>query len=134
MDNIKLRVWSLVHQIMFSTETDGASFLISKNNVSLIMTNSFSNDVQLYDSSKKQIIPMLGTGLIDCNNKDVYEGDIVEIENCLAEVKWDNYVGRFYLECLPKYEKDWCEDWRIDDIHRMEIVSNIYDKSKMDIY
>jgi uncharacterized phage protein (TIGR01671 family) len=77
------------------------------------------------------------TGLKDKNDKEIYEGDILEIDhaeeydlfdNKLFIVKWDIENAMFYLEDKEDKEAFW--DFRCfgDNI---EVIGNIYENPKL---
>lgn len=80
------------------------------------------------------------TGLYDRNNKEIYEGDILEDEEktyrlvCYGEHEVDTYEDPitvddgFYVVCNYPYRKD----QRLDDYYlHSEIVGNIYDNPEL---
>lgn len=70
------------------------------------------------------------TGLLDRNGQEIYEGDILRMEDTIAKVVFWERPPEFGLD--PVNEDEWCEDWNItDDSERMEIIGNIYETPEL---
>lgn len=88
----------------------------------------------LADGFDKNIIDnktiMQYTGLKDINGKEIYEGDIVKIEDAYASIIFENQTFKFSgkldgkLEVSPFYEID-LEDYYI------KIIGNIYENPEL---
>jgi uncharacterized phage protein (TIGR01671 family) len=71
------------------------------------------------------------TGLLDKNGKEIYEGDILKLEDATAKVVFWERPPEFGLDYRHNEDK-WCEDWNLsDDSERMEIISNIYEHPEL---
>lgn len=66
------------------------------------------------------------TGMQDCKGRDIYEGDILRIEDATAKVVFWGRPPEYGLD--PIDEDKWCDDWNLsDDSERMEVVGNIFE-------
>lgn len=70
------------------------------------------------------------TGLLDCNDKEIYEGDIVRMEQATAKVVFWEHPPAYGLDALD--EDEWCDDWNLsDDSKHMEVIGNIYETPEL---
>ena len=109
MREIKFRVWD-------------------KNKKQMFYPDDFGNKIKLpgEDVNKKYSIYMQYTGLKDKNDKEIYEGDIIEFNNKLKLiVYWDN--GGFALKNLTNT----AEIPLVDIIRPIKVLGNIYENPEL---
>ena len=82
---------------------------------------------------------MQSTGLKDKNGKEIFEGDILQIDYIKAIVRFGQYryydsagkdvlIGNgFYLECLNVMNPDCISPYETDVLDKAEIIGNIYE-------
>lgn len=87
---------------------------------------------------------MQSTGLLDKNGKEIFEGDILQIDYIKAIVRFGQYryyetVGKdvltgngFYLECLNVMDPDCISPYETDILHKAEVIGNIYENPEYD--
>ncbi|EJQ55412.1 hypothetical protein IEI_00675 [Bacillus wiedmannii] len=68
------------------------------------------------------------TGFKDKNNKEIYEGDIVEYDGWFYIIKWDEEETGFYMHDKNNYEDD---HLRMIDISVGEVMGNIYENQNL---
>lgn len=71
-------------------------------------------------------------GLCDAHDTDLYEGDIVQLqEDATAKIVFWGRPPEFGLDFYHNQEK-WCEDWNLnDDCYCMDIIGNIWENSDL---
>lgn len=71
------------------------------------------------------------TGLKDKNGKEIYEGDLVTInqedEEDIFEIEWDECTSRFIMSCDSHYTCDF-DNYNGSDC---EIIGNIYENPEL---
>ena len=76
-------------------------------------------------------ILMQFTGLLDGEGREIYEGDILQIEDAMAKVVFWGRPPEFGLDVFHN-EDNWCVDWNLtDDSERMEVIGNIYENPEL---
>jgi uncharacterized phage protein (TIGR01671 family) len=79
----------------------------------------------------QKLVLSFWTGLTDKNDRDIYEGDILKIENATAKVVFWERPPEYGLD-YGHNEDEWCEDWNLtDDGDRMEIIGNIWEDADL---
>lgn len=76
----------------------------------------------------KDCIVMQSTGTADKNGKEIYEGDIVKIDNLIKQVKFTCYGCRFQLTDKDGYFFDSIYKNRTDEI---EVIGNIFENKDL---
>lgn len=87
---------------------------------------------------------MQSTGLKDKNGKEIFEGDVLQIDFIKAIVRFGQYryydnAGKdvltgngFYLECLNFMDPDCISPYETDVLDKAEIIGNIYENPEYD--
>ena len=111
----KFRVWDSIEKRIIEW--------IQVNNTPLLI-DAFSN---------KNAVAMQFTGLLDKNNKEIYEGDI-----CRYPLKYPSIVGEMYItgeisfDCgsFTWFDRPIDHYYRVSNITSLEIIGNIYEGHK----
>jgi len=101
---IKIRVWNKIEKVMF--------FIGSNPNLTNYQTT-------IYEL-------MQFTGLKDKNDKEIYEGDII---NTNTIIKFNEKTGNF--SCWSEREKDWVSRDYINLSYNREVIGNIYENKEL---
>lgn len=87
---------------------------------------------------------MLSTNTKDKNDKEIFEGDVLQIDFIKAIVRFGQYryydnAGKdvltgngFYLECLNVMDPDCISPYETDILDKAEIIGNIYENPEYD--
>ena len=81
---------------------------------------------QTYAVEVDSIELMQYTGLHDKNGKEIYEGDIVRIDDIVGEYKWVDDFACFAVPTDSIKHNSYIYPQRIDE-HSMEVIGNIYE-------
>lgn len=97
-----------------------------------------------YSIPFEDVVVMQTTGTLDKNNKEIFEGDVLQIDYVKAIVRFGQYryydnAGKdvltgngFYLECLNVMDPDCISPYETDILHKAEIIGNIYENPEYD--
>jgi uncharacterized phage protein (TIGR01671 family) len=122
MREIKFRIWDelskkMYYEIQLIKKDDGFWW-------------TYENGAILMGSNSDRRHLMQFTGLLDCNGKEIYEGDIIKYG--FKSIKYANgpFIGKVFMS-----EYMWCVDGDTDndEIHSInrisgvEIIGNIYE-------
>ena len=83
----------------------------------------------LYD--EKEIAIMQYTGLHDKNGKEIYEGDILQIDVDKAWVMWNDKYGYFQLVPIGDYYFDSDVIGQALEYTKPEVIGNIYENKEL---
>ncbi len=124
MRPIKYRAWLIPKGKMYPVEA--LNFHPENGEVTYVFITEHA-----YGIPVKDVILREFTGLKDRQGKEIYEGDILRIEDATAQVIFWERPPEFGLNFHHNEDK-WCEDWNLsDDSERMEIVGNIYENAEL---
>jgi uncharacterized phage protein (TIGR01671 family) len=124
---IKLRAWykkhnKIYHYVEHVTYPDGSS------GTGCI---GYLEGERMFSPDDNEVELLQYTGLKDCAGKEIYEGDILGMENATAKVVFWGRPPEFGLD-FSHNEDEWCEDWNLtDDCEAMEIIGNIYEHPEL---
>lgn len=135
---VKFRAWDKDRKKMYSSEEMGKDELtLSVDGRGFVNVNGISTKLSEYF---EHLIPLQWIGLLDKNNKEIYEGDIVNI------VDYGNYEVIFELGSfdLVKTNEDKIDLEVVDKVrdvhaiqdfchgtHYLEVVGNIFENPEL---
>ena len=97
-----------------------------------------------YSIPFENVVVMQTTGTLDKNDKEIFEGDVLQIDYIKAIVRFGQYryydnAGKdvltgngFYLECLNVMNPDCISPYETDVLDKAEIIGNIYENPEYD--
>lgn len=75
------------------------------------------------------------TGLHDKNSKEIYEGDIVKLDESICIVQWHDYLAQYYLafpgDRPPHYNDGKASIFEMMKYYTLEVIGNIYDDPEL---
>lgn len=96
---------------------------------------------ELTEYQPDEIVLMQSTGLKDCNDREIYEGDVIKVsdglyeideENPFVVVKWDEEAGGYTMKDFTGEFDALNIGWQIaDKFVRVEVVGNIYENPEL---
>jgi len=134
----KFRAWIKDYQVMRSVE-----FLaFNEKGVAEIFTNPEDGEPEdfRHTHSPEQAILMQSTGLKDCNDREIYEGDILKVCGCdvdegddpLIVVEWNEKAGAYTMEDFSGNADITTIGWEIEQGYIwFEVVGNIYENPEL---
>ena len=132
MRDIKFRAWDKTKKRMFTSKH---SYVRFGGNVHIHVKDPWNDCPQDGD-----IVLMQYTGLKDKSGREIYEGDVVIINDIRWEVVWDEYQSRLYLmpKSQPQREFDkaidvFCVDCETENDCRdeIEVIGNIHENGDL---
>jgi len=129
MRAIKFRSWNYELKIMLSDIADG--MIIKMNDGKL---GWYGDDEDSYEYCDYPLMQF--TGLLDKNGKEVYEGDIVIINNHRCEVKYGGMAFYFYgiepyANGRVKNSYDTVTNTEIEKLEFCEVIGNKYENPEL---
>ena len=119
MREIKFRAWDSELGFM----VDAKHYVLTMNGKVL-----FDNDGETYDQTNK-IELMQFTGIKDKNGKDMYEGDIVEIDSQKFKIYWHDGHAGYWIEGIDQPLNG---TWNMYYVSANgEVIGNIYENPEL---
>jgi len=119
MRTIKFRSWSETYQRMLYVD-------VLNLERDVLIAHDKDNKTYTQPLPVKKGVLMQFIGLLDSNGKEIYESDLVELENGEKwEIYWADGVGAFRL----KWKEDDYEDMLSPE--EMEVIGNIYENKDL---
>lgn len=152
---IKFRCWQKYHKrmlevlsISFEEGKIKSIHIVNGKNIAprtiIYSGNKSQNDFWLYDENGIVLELLQYTGLKDKNNKEIYEGDIVEDDKYIFKVVWHQQGAKYYLEFIDWKDKLFIEKDLILDIlnnqnlgdgylkrRDLKVIGNIYENPEL---
>ena len=129
MREFKFRAWDDEAKKMYSPE-DLEQPEIKDDTKKTIYCYLSYGVLQIYDFREKDpilFVPMQSTGWFDKNQTEIYEGDIVQMENTIYQVIWSEEISGFILlstDGVIMMGGDYIAD-------EIEIIGNVYENQEL---
>ena len=132
--NPKFRVWD---------KRDKEIYLVDEINWSR-GEFQYIGDVITFQRLADEVELMLSTNTKDKTGKEIFEGDVLQIDYIKAIVRFGQYryydnAGKdvltgngFYLECLNVMNPDCISPYETDVLDKAEVIGNIYENPEYD--
>lgn len=118
MRELKFRAWDKKTEDIFHVDK-----LALHSNVGMWMCVTCGLHI---GTARSDYILMQFTGLLDKNDKEIFEGDIVSDENGTTAIEWADGMGAWGL-----LDSDRCMFLLADCHETMEVVGNIYETPEL---
>lgn len=127
MREIKFRIWDKSNKVMYDKVLIGNY----PETVALVW-DKYDGKEDWYHIEPKVCKVMQYTRYKDRNNKEIYEGDIIQYLNTekledypnVGQVYLSDEQGRFYIDIELDYEEMWNKEY-------IEIIGNIYENPEL---
>lgn len=135
MREIKVRAWDTKERKYLYSEKQGFICTTHSNGLGVVIPHETDNpDVDWFDWASADLIMgryelEQSTGLKDKNGKEVYEGDVVEGDMGVFEVKWFGLEARFIFS--PNIDMKWHPSFVWDQVGEMEVIGNIRENPEL---
>lgn len=122
----KFRAWDTTKKEMFKD-----TFAITESGEVVTVEQGFVTDAPDYVFVDNLVI-MQSTGLFDKNNKEIFEGDIVDYKGRKAVVKWHGSYASFiyrFVDELQERKSEWKPLYLA--YYHFEVIGNIYENKEL---
>ena len=139
---IKFRAWDKQNKTMgIVNEIKMSPYLYTQVKYSMEINGKRKDEWSLLDDNGHgTCVLMQYTGLLDKNDKEIYEGDVVKVTGNYKPgtytVIWDNFRVAWWLKNIKQRELEYHDDyyqllnnsWQVED---REVIGNIHDNPEL---